>query len=62
MGFRARRLKFDYVVAPGSSFGKNLLPRAAAMLNCQPLSDVTQVVSPDTFVRCEEGLVELGGE
>mmetsp|Transcript_12645 Transcript_12645/g.34542 ORF Transcript_12645/g.34542 Transcript_12645/m.34542 type:complete len:356 (-) Transcript_12645:193-1260(-) len=46
-----QRLHFDYVLAPGSSFGKNLLPRAAALLGCQPLSDVTQVLDASTFKR-----------
>jgi electron transfer flavoprotein alpha subunit len=42
---------YTHVVAPASGFGKNFMPRVAAMLDVQQISDISGVVSPDTFVR-----------
>jgi len=43
--------KFTHIVAPASGFGKNFMPRVAALLDVQQISDVSAVESPDTFVR-----------
>ena len=42
---------YGQVLAPSTSFGKNLMPRVAALLDVAQLSDIVAVVSPDTFVR-----------
>jgi len=42
---------YSHVLAPATSNGKNILPRAAALLDCQQISEIIAVESPDTFVR-----------
>ena len=42
---------YTHIVAPATGFGKNFMPRVAAMLDVQQISDISAVVSPDTFVR-----------
>jgi electron transfer flavoprotein alpha subunit len=39
------------IVAPATSSGKNILPRVAARLDVMQISDITKVLSPDTFER-----------
>ena len=41
----------SHILAPATSSGKNILPRAAALLDCQQISEIIAVESPDTFVR-----------
>ncbi len=40
-----------HVLAAATTFGKNLLPRVAALLDVAQISEVMRVESPDTFVR-----------
>lgn len=40
-----------HVVMPSGTFSKSMLPRAAALLDSQMLTDITGVEGPDTFVR-----------
>ena len=42
---------YSHVLAPATANGKNVLPRVAAKLDVAQLSDITKVVSPDTFER-----------
>ena len=42
---------YSAIAAPATSFGKNVLPRVAAKLDVMQISDITKVVSPDTFER-----------
>ena len=42
---------FTHILAPASTFGKNLMPRIAAKLDSQQISDIISVESDDTFKR-----------
>jgi electron transfer flavoprotein alpha subunit len=42
---------YSHVLAPSTSNGKNVMPRAAALLDVQQISDIVAVESADTFVR-----------
>jgi electron transfer flavoprotein alpha subunit len=42
---------YTHVVAPATSFGKNVAPRIAARLDVAQISDITGIESQDTFVR-----------
>jgi electron transfer flavoprotein alpha subunit len=42
---------YDHLVAPATGNGKNFMPRVAALLDVMQVSDISEVKSPDTFVR-----------
>ena len=42
---------FDYIVAAATTSGKNVMPRVAALLDVQQISDISGIEGPDTFIR-----------
>ncbi len=42
---------YSHILAPATTFGKNLAPRIAALLDVAQISEITAVESADTFVR-----------
>ena len=47
----AQAAGYSHILAPATTFGKNLSPRIAALLDVAQISEITGVDSPDTFVR-----------
>ena len=47
----AQAAGYSHILAPATTFGKNILPRVAALLDVAQISEITAVESADTFVR-----------
>ncbi|KAK5966970.1 hypothetical protein GCK32_009691 [Trichostrongylus colubriformis] len=48
-----KQFNFSTIIAGSTAFGRGLIPRVAAKLDCSPISDVTQIHSADTFTRTQ---------
>ena len=42
---------YSHILSASSAVGKNVMPRAAALADSQPISDISDVVDADTFIR-----------
>jgi len=42
---------YSHILAASTAVGKNVIPRAAALLDAQSISDVSAILGPDRFVR-----------
>ena len=42
---------YSHIICSANTFGKNLMPRVAALLNTSQVSDIIKVISPDTYLR-----------
>ena len=46
-----RVANYSHILAPATAFGKNIMPRLAAMLDVAQISDIISIESADTFIR-----------
>ena len=43
--------KYSHILCSANTFGKNFMPRVAAMLDISQVSDIIKIISSDTFIR-----------
>ena len=43
--------KYRYIITAATTYGKNILPRVAALLNVSQISEITQIIAEDRFIR-----------
>ena len=43
--------RYTHIISSANTFGKNFMPRVAALLDVSQVSDIVKINSPDTFVR-----------
>lgn len=46
-----KKNKYTHILGGASTFSKGILPRLAALLDVQPISDITKVIDKDQYVR-----------
>ena len=44
-------INYDFIISPSGTFSKNFMPRLAAVLDTQQISDVIKIVDKDTYDR-----------
>ena len=43
--------RYTHIISSANTFGKNFMPRVAALLDISQVSDIIKINSPDTFIR-----------